>query len=327
VQAMVLHAVGKALTLESVADPWPSPGQLQIRVEACGVCRSDLHIVDGDLRSPKLPLILGHEIIGRVMRLGAGVTGFEIGQRVGVPWLGSTCGTCSYCSAYHENLCDHASFTGYDIDGGYAELCVADAEYCFPVSDNSSAVEMAPFLCAGLIGYRSLRMAGDAKRIGIFGFGAAAHLIAQVAVFEKRQIYAFTRSGDDKAQAMARELGCVWASGSNEMPPDLLDAAILFAPVGDLVPTALRVVRKGGIVICGGIHMSVIPTFEYALLWGERSIKSVANLTRRDAVEFLQLAAKIPVVAQVTVFPLREANEALNRLRAGTITGAAVLVP
>jgi alcohol dehydrogenase, propanol-preferring len=324
---MVLHAVGTPLILERLPDPVPSRGQLQIRVEACGICRTDLHIVDGDLRSPKLPLILGHEIIGRVACIGSGVTGFAIGQRVGVPWLGSTCGACTYCSAQQENLCDQAQFTGYNIDGGYAELCVAEASYCFPVSDGSSAAEMAPFLCAGLIGYRSLRMAGDAQRIGIFGFGAAAHLITQVAVSEKRQVYAFTRAGDDKAQAMARELGCVWASDSDDLPPDSLDAAIIFAPVGALVPAALKSIRKAGTVICGGIHMSIIPAFEYELLWGERSIKSVANLTRRDAIEFLELAASIPVSAQITVFPLRQVNEALIRLRAGTITGAAVLVP
>jgi alcohol dehydrogenase, propanol-preferring len=326
-RAMVLHATGEPLVDGVLPDPEPLPGQLLVRVEACGVCRTDLHIIDGDLKPPKLPLIPGHEIVGRVVRSGAGVPGFSAGQRVGVPWLGSTCGACDFCNNKQENLCDHARFTGYDINGGYAEFCVADARYCFPVDDSANASDIAPLLCAGLIGYRSLRMVGDARRIGIFGFGAAAHLITQVVVSERRQIYAFTRPGDIAAQNLARDLGCRWAAGSDEMPPDLLDAAIIFAPVGALIPTALSTVRKGGMVVCGGIHMSVIPSFEYGLLWGERTIKSVANLTRQDAVDFLSLSQNIPVVAKTTVFSLRQANEALNMLRAGTITGAAVLIP
>jgi alcohol dehydrogenase, propanol-preferring len=318
-RAMVLHATGEPLVDEILPDPEPLPGQLLVRVEACGVCRTDLHIIDGDLKSPKLPLIPGHEIVGRVVRSGTGVLGFPTGQRVGVPWLGSTCGACDFCVGMQENLCDHARFTGYDINGGYAEFCAADARYCFPINDNANACDIAPLFCAGLIGYRSLRMVGDVKRIGIFGFGAAAHLITQV--------YAFTRPGDRAAQDLARDLGCKWAAGSGEMPPDLLDAAIIFAPVGALIPRALSTVRKGGIVVCGGIHMSDIPSFEYNLLWGERSIKSVANLTRQDAVDFLNLAQKIPVVAKITLFSLGQANEALNMLRAGTMTGAAVLMP
>lgn len=326
-KAMVLHRSGEPLRLELVPDPEPASGQVLIRIEACGVCRTDLHIVDGDLRHAKLPLIPGHEIVGRVVRTGFGVTGFEPGVRVGVPWLGSTCGACFYCAGGRENLCDHARFTGYDLDGGYAVLCTADANYCFPIDGLVNAVALAPLLCAGLIGYRSSRMAGDAQRIGIFGFGAAAHLIAQVAMFEKRQVYAFTRPGDIAAQAMARDLGCVWTGGSDEAPSDELDAAIIFAPIGALVPAALKRVRKGGIVVCGGIHMSTIPAFEYELIWGERSICSVANLTRQDAIEFLKLASRVPVVAQTIAFPLHETNAALSRLRAGTITGASVLVP
>ncbi len=326
-RAMVLHRPGEKLRLETVPDPEPAPNELLIRVEACGVCRTDLHIADGDLKKPKLPLIPGHEIVGRVVRAGFGVTGFAPGMRVGVPWLGSTCGECDYCENQNENLCDAARFTGYDLDGGYAEFCTADSRYCFPLDEAASAAGLAPLLCAGLIGYRALRLAGDAERIGIYGFGAAAHLITQVALFEERIVYAFTRPGDVMAQIMARELGCEWASGSDEAPPEELDAAIIFAPVGSLVPVALKAVRKGGTVVCGGIHMSTIPAFEYELLWGERVLRSVANLTRQDASEFLELARTVPVVAQTTVFPLHEANEALDRLRAGTIAGAAVLVP
>ena len=326
-RAMVLHRAGEPLRLETLPDPEPAPGQVLIRVEACGVCRTDLHIVDGDLTRPKLPLIPGHEIVGRVVRNGAGVTGFAPGLRVGVPWLGSTCGACDYCREDRENLCDFAAFTGYDLDGGYAEYCTADARYCFALDEEAAAASLAPLLCAGLIGCRSLRLAGEAGRIGIYGFGAAAHLIAQVAIFDNRDVLAFTRPGDAAAQRLALGLGCSWAGGSDEAPPELLDAAIIFAPVGALVPQALKALRKGGTVVCGGIHMSRIPAFDYDLLWGERVIRSVANLTRQDAVEFLELARTIPVVPQTTVFPLAEANIALDRLRGGEISGAAVLVP
>ena len=326
-RAMILHKAGEPLRLETVPDPEPAPGQVLIAVEACGVCRTDLHIVDGDLKHPKLPLIPGHEIVGRVVRLGAGVTGFTTGMRVGVPWLGSTCGACDYCAEGQENLCDFAAFTGYDINGGYAEFCTADARYCFALDEKADAASLAPLLCAGLIGYRSLKCAGDAASVGIYGFGAAAYLLAQVANFDDRDVFAFTRPGDGETQSLARSLDCVWAGGSDELPPEPLDAAIIFAPAGELVPTALKAVRKGGTVVCGGIHMSRIPAFDYELLWGERSIRSVANLTRQDAVEFLELARTIPVVPRTVAFPLAEANEALARLRAGTISGAAVLIP
>lgn len=326
-RAMILHKSGEPLRYETVPDPEPGPGQILIQVEACGVCRTDLHIVDGELAHPKLPLIPGHEIVGRVVRCGAGVTGFAPGLRVGVPWLGSTCGSCGYCEEGRENLCDFAAFTGYDINGGYAEYCTADARYCFALPDRGDAVSLAPLLCAGLIGYRALRLAGEADRIGIYGFGAAAHLMAQVAAFDDRDVYAFTRPGDGVAQALARSLGCLWAGGSDEAPPEPLDAAIIFAPVGSLVPAALRAVCKGGTVVCGGIHMSTIPAFGYDLLWGERVLRSVANLTRQDAVEFFEIARLIPIVAQTTRFPLSEANEALAQLRQSSISGAAVLVP
>lgn len=326
-RAMVLHSPGQKLQLEDVPDPEPTASQILIAVEACGVCRTDLHIVDGELNQPKLPLIPGHEIVGGVVRAGDGVTGFKAGMRVGVPWLGSTCGICSYCRMGRENLCDSALFTGYTLDGGYAELCVADVKYCFPMDEGAASKSLAPLLCTGLIGYRALRLAGDVRRIGIYGFGAAAHLIAQVAVFESRDVYAFTRPGDADAQIMARELGCQWASGSEGAPPELLDAALIFAPVGSLVPVALKAVRKGGTVVCGGIHMSMIPAFGYELLWGERTLCSVANLTRQDAVEFIELARTIPVVAKTTVFPLVQANDVLDRLRSGKITGAAILIP
>ena len=326
-RAMVLHRAGDKLRLEKLADPEPATGQLLIEVEACGVCRTDLHIIDGDLKSPKFPLVLGHEIVGRIKAIGAGVVGFSLGTRVGVPWLGYACGSCEFCNDGHENLCDRAKFTGYDLNGGYAELCVADARFCFQLETDVSAANLAPLLCAGLIGYRSLRLAGDAKRLGIYGFGAAAHLITQVAVNEQREVYAFTRPGDKSAQNLAMELGRIAAFGSDQVPPEPLDATIIFAPVGVLVPTALRAVRKGGKVVCGGIHMSKIPAFEYELLWGERSICSVANLTRDDAIEFLELARKIPIAAKTTTFPLAMANEALELVRNGQITGAAVLVP
>lgn len=325
-RAMVLHRAGEQLRYETVADPEPAPGQVLIHVEACGVCRTDLHILDGELTRPKLPLIPGHEIVGRVVRAGAGVSGLEPGQRVGIPWLGSTCGACDYCIEGRENLCDFAAFTGYDINGGYAEYCAADARYCFALDEGTNAAMQAPLLCAGLIGYRALKQAGEAGSIGIFGFGAAAHLMAQVANFDNRDVYAFTRPGDIAAQALAMSLDCAWAGGADEDPPELLDAAIIFAPLGELVPKALSAVRKGGTVVCGGIHMSTIPAFDYSLLWGERVIRSVANLTRQDATEFLILARTIPVVAETTVFPLADANIAISQLRAGSISGAAVLV-
>jgi propanol-preferring alcohol dehydrogenase len=301
--------------------------QLLLKVAACGVCRTDLHVADGELSRPKLPLILGHEIVGRVEAMGAEVEGFSLGDRVGVPWLGYTDGTCNYCQAGRENLCDHPLFTGYQIDGGYASYTVADARYAFHLPDRYSDVEAAPLLCGGLIGYRALKLAGDGKRLGIYGFGAAAHIVAQVARHQGREVYAFSRPGDSSAQAFARELGAAWSGGSDEPPPDKLDAAIIFAPVGALVPVALASLRKGGVVVCGGIHMSDIPTFPYDLLWEERVIRSVANLTREDAREFLALAPQIPVKTTVVPMKLEQANEALDRLRQGELTGAAVLVP
>jgi propanol-preferring alcohol dehydrogenase len=298
-----------------------------VKVSACGVCRTDLHVVEGELTEPKLPIIPGHEIVGRVEAIGPGVTRFRAGDRVGIPWLGHTCGTCGYCTGGHENLCDTPRFTGYQIDGGYAEYTTAEAGYCFALPERYSDIEAAPLLCAGLIGYRSLRMAGEAVRVGIYGFGAAAHIIAQVARHQGRSIYAFTRPGDAEAQAFAKEIGCVWAGGSDVAPPVPLDAAIVFAPVGALVPAALAAVRKGGTVVLGGIHMSDIPAMPYSLLWGERVIRSVANLTRADAEEFLALAGDTPIRTHVTPFPLSAANDALARLREGRLTGAAVLVP
>jgi propanol-preferring alcohol dehydrogenase len=321
---MVLVAPRRPLEVRELPDPSPRPGQVLLRVRACGVCRTDLHVADGELPDPKLPLVLGHEIVG-VVEQGGGR--FQEGARVGVPWLGFTCGECAHCRAGRENLCDRARFTGYQIDGGYAELTVADERYCFPLPDRYSDVEAAPLLCAGLIGSRSLRMAGDARRLGLYGFGAAAHLIAQVAQAEGREVYAFTSPRDVDAQRLALSLGAVWAGSSLEMPPAELDAAILFAPVGSLVPQALRAVRKAGVVVCAGIHMSDIPSFPYRLLWGERVVRSVANLTRRDAEEFLAMAARVPLKAHVTPRPLGEANEALASLRAGAVVGAAVLVP
>jgi propanol-preferring alcohol dehydrogenase len=296
-------------------------------VEACAVCRTDLHVIDGELPGPKLPLIPGHEIVGRVARAGANARRFAIGDRIGIPWLARTCGVCRYCTAGMENLCDDPLFTGYTRDGGYAELCIADERFCVPVPESYTDMEAAPLLCAGLIGYRSLVMTGQSQRVGIFGFGAAAHLITQVAVYEGREIYAFTRTGDREAQDFARSLGAHWAGNSMELPPVPLDAAIIFAPAGELVPFALRTVRKGGIVVCGGIHMSDIPQFPYELLWGERRICSVANLTRRDAQDFMAIAPKVPVRAHFESFPLSDANEALSRLRRGQLRGAAVLIP
>jgi propanol-preferring alcohol dehydrogenase len=296
-------------------------------VAACAVCRTDLHVVDGELSNPKLPLVPGHEIVGRVEEVGAGVTNFQVGDRVGIPWLGWTCGECEYCLSARENLCERARFTGYTIDGGYAEFTVAAARFAFPIPDTFDDVSAAPLLCAGLIGYRSLRKAGDAKRLGIYGFGAAAHIIAQVARYEGRDVFAFTRPGDTDAQEFARGLGAHWTGGSDEMPPQALDAAIIFAPIGALVPAALRVLKRGGRVVCGGIHMSDIPAFPYRDLWHERTISSVANLTRRDGEEFLKLAPRVPIRTQTQAFPLEQANEALAALRSGKLRGAAVLVP
>jgi propanol-preferring alcohol dehydrogenase len=326
-RAMQLHAPGTALVATDLPVPHPGPGQLLIRVSACGVCRTDLHVVDGDLKDGPLPIVPGHEIVGTVMRSGDGATAFTKGDRVGVPWLGHTCGVCDYCRGGRENLCDNARFTGYHIDGGYAEYAVADERFCFAIPDMYSDVEAAPLLCAGLIGYRSLVMAGDAERLGIYGFGAAAHIIAQVARHQGRRVFAFTREGDTEGQAFARSLGAEWAGASGEPPPALLDAAIIFAPVGSLVPVALRATAKGGTVVCAGIHMGDIPSFPYEILWGERVVRSVANLTRRDAEEFLALAPQVPVRTATETFPLSAANDALARLRSGDITGAAVLVP
>jgi propanol-preferring alcohol dehydrogenase len=324
-RAMVLNDPRMPLQEVELPLPRPGPGQILIRVHACGVCRTDLHVVDGELAEPKLPLVPGHEIVGDITEIGEGVERFQVGERVGVPWLGFTCGTCPYCLAGRENLCDRARFTGYQIDGGYADYTVADQRYCFDVPAHYTDAEAAPLLCAGLIGYRSLVLAGDARRLGLYGFGAAAHIIAQVACYQGREVYAFTRAGDHEGQGFARHLGAVWAGDSASLPPTELDAAILFAPVGELVPAALRAVAKGGIVVCAGIHMSDIPSFPYHLLWGERIVRSVANLTRRDGEEFLDLAGRVPVRAVVQKFPLRDANLALNQLRNGRIHGAAVL--
>ncbi len=321
-RAMVLEAPGPPLRLVELADPEPGPGQLLIRVRACGVCRTDLHIVDGDLAEPKLPLVPGHQIVGDVVRGGER---FDTGDRVGVPWLGWTCGECRYCLAGQENLCDRARFTGYDVDGGYAELAVADERFCFPVPEGYPDEQAAPLLCAGLIGYRSLRLAGDGEALGLYGFGASAHIVCQVAVAQGRRVFAGTRAGDEETQAFARSLGAVWAGDASAGPPEELDAVIVFAPVGALVPAALRAVRKGGSVVCAGIHMSDIPSFPYELLWGERVVRSVANLTRGDGEEFLALAPTVPVRTEVETFPLEEANEALGRLRRGELRGAAVL--
>jgi propanol-preferring alcohol dehydrogenase len=322
---MVLAAAHAPLALVERDVPAPGADEVLVRVDACGVCRTDLHIVDGELTQPRLPLVPGHEVVGRVEALGKGVSSFAIGDRVGIPWLGATCGACPYCREHHENLCDAPQFTGYTRDGGYADHVVARADYCFRLPDAFDAVHAAPLLCAGLIGYRALAMAGDAPRLAIYGFGAAAHLVAQVAVWQKREVYAFTKPGDVEGQAFARSLGCAWAAGSDAAPPQPFDAALIFAPVGALVPAALRHARKGGIVVCAGIHMSRIPAFPYDILWGERVVRSVANLTRRDGEEFLALAARVPVRTTVEVFPLAEANAALEAVRSGRVHGAAVL--
>lgn len=326
-KAMVLREQRTPLALEERRLPVPGPGEIRIRVEACAVCRTDLHVVDGDLPHPKLPLIPGHEIVGRVEVFGSGVTGLQAGERVGIPWLGHTCGHCPYCRSGHENLCDDPLFTGYTLDGGFATHAVADAAYAFKLPDNADPVALAPLLCAGLIGWRSLVAAGDGQKIGIYGFGAAAHIIAQVCVWQGRKVFAFTRPGDLSAQDFARFLGAIWAGGSDESAPELLDAAIIFAPVGYLVPLALKAVRKGGRVVCGGIHMSDIPQFPYRLLWGERQILSVANLTRQDAHDSLAIAPKAGIKTETVVYPLETANEALADLRQGRLQGAAVLVP
>jgi len=325
-RAMVLEKIGQPLALRDLLKPKPGHGQLLVRVNTCAVCRTDLHIVDGELPNPKLPLILGHQIVGRVEQIGESVDGFATGDRVGIPWLGWTDGDCIYCRSDRENLCDRAKFTGYTIDGGYAGFTVADARYCFHLPPDYGDAEVAPLLCAGMLGYRSYRKTGDARRLGIYGFGNAAHLIAQVALYQRKEIFAFTRPGDKAGQDAARSLGAVWAGGSDEMSPERLDAAIIFAPVGALVPAALRALAKGGIVVCGGIHMSDIPSFPYVDLWNERVISSVANLTRRDGEEFLRIATRIPVKTKLKTFPLEEANTALDKFRAGKLEGTAVLV-
>jgi propanol-preferring alcohol dehydrogenase len=325
---MILEKPGAPLRLLEKPDPIPGPGQVLVKILACGVCRTDLHVVDGDLTEPKLPIIPGHEIIGTISALGEGVDHFKLGERVGIPWLGRTCGCCFYCESGAENLCDEPGFTGYQIDGGFADVTVADARFCFPIGDDFSDAELAPWMCAGLIGYRSLSMAGsNSGWIGIYGFGAAAHIVTQVARYQNREIYAFTSPGDLAAQEFALEMGAVWAGGSDRAAPVELDAAIIFAPVGPLVPVALRAVRKGGIVVCGGIHMSDIPGFPYNILWGERVLRSVANLTRQDAIDFLELAPKIPIRTRIEEFALEDANLALEALRSGNLTGAAVLIP
>lgn len=324
-RAMVFSRVGQPLELTDLTIPKPQTHQVLLKVSACGVCRTDLHIVDGELDKPKLPLILGHQIVGTVVKTGKQANKYPLGTRVGVPWLGHTCNCCRYCLTGKENLCDRALFTGYDLNGGYAEYAVADENFCFPIADSFSDLQAAPLLCAGLIGYRSYRMSEDAQKIGFYGFGAAAHILIQVAKYQNKQVYAFTRSGDLKGQQFALDLGAVWAGGSDELPPEELDAAIIFAPVGKLVPAALKAVCKGGIVVCAGIHMSDIPSFPYRVLWEERVLRSVANLTRQDGEEFLALAPQVPIKTEVTAFPLSEANEALNALRSGKINGAAVI--
>jgi alcohol dehydrogenase, propanol-preferring len=324
-RAMILERQGEPLRPADIPGPRPGPLQLLIRVEACGICRTDLHVVDGDLKEPKLPLVPGHQIVGVVAGMGASVEGFRLGERVGVPWLGAACGECRYCRSEQENLCDRAAYTGYQLDGGFAEECVADARFCLRIPEGQEAVAVAPWLCAGLIGYRSLRMVGDGERLGFFGFGASAHILIQIARHQGRSVYAFTRAEDAQSQAFARELGAVWAGAAEEPAPVALDAAIIFAPAGELVPRALRSVRKGGVVVCAGIHMSDIPSFPYSVLWGERVLRSVANLTRKDGEEFLRVAAVVPIRTETTIYPLEQANQALGDLRAGRLQGAAVL--
>jgi alcohol dehydrogenase, propanol-preferring len=324
-QAMVLKQPGAALEWAELPDREPAAGEIRVRIAACGVCRTDLHVLDGELPNPKLPIIPGHEIVGRVERIGSGVDGLEIGQRVGIPWLGFTCGICRYCRAGRENLCDRPLFTGYTRDGGYATATIADARYAFPLGEAGSDEALAPLLCAGLIGWRSLTLAGEARSLGLYGIGAAGHIVAQVARWQGRSIFAFTRPGDLAAQAFARRLGASWTGGSDELPPEPLDAAIIYATAGELVPRALAAVRKGGRVVCAGIHMSDIPSMPYSLLWEERQLLSVANLTRQDGIDFLRLAPQIGIVTHTTGYPLREANQALADLRAGRFEGAAVL--
>ena len=326
-RAMVLDVPQRPLRLADLPQPAPASGEVLVRIGACAVCRTDLHVLDGELKQPKLPLVPGHEIVGTVVEKGERVERFNAGDRVGIPWLGWTCGECRYCRAGHENLCELARFTGYTLDGGYAEFALADERFCFLIPDSYSDAEAAPLLCAGLIGYRSLVKTGDARRVGLYGFGAAAHIVAQILRHQGREIYAFTRPGDREAQQFAKALGAMWAGDSDVLPPEPLDAAIIFAPVGNLVPLALEAVAKGGMVVCGGIHMSAIPGFPYELLWHERTICSVANLTRRDGEEFLALAPRVPVHTTVQTFPLAAANEVLQHLRAGKIQGAAVLLP
>ncbi len=325
--AMLLKKIGTALEWTELADPQPGPGEIRVKIAACGVCRTDLHVVDGELPDPKVPIIPGHEIVGRIDLLGPGVEGLRVGERVGVPWLGHTCGVCSYCVGGQENLCDHPLFNGYTRNGGYSTAMIADARFGFPLGEAGDDVALAPLLCAGLIGWRSLKIAGVGKKLGLYGFGAAAHIVAQVAKWQGRSVFAFTRPGDVTTQVFARSLGATWAGGSDEMPPESLDAAIIFATVGELVPLALKAVRKGGRVVCAGIHMSDIPRFPYSLLWAERQLVSVANLTRQDGLDFLPLATKIGIVTATTRYPLDQANQALADLRAGRFDGAAVLVP
>jgi len=323
---MILKEPGQRLEPANLPIPEPEPGQVRVKVNVCGVCRTDLHVVDGELTEPKLPIVPGHQIVGIVDKMGEGVDEFAVGDKVGIPWLGGSCGTCDFCRAGDENLCDKSKYTGYQIDGGFAEYCLVDRRFAFPIPSGYPDLQAAPLLCAGLIGYRALRMAGEAKRIGFYGFGAAAHILSQVCVWQGREVYAFVRHGDDSSKEFARHLGAVWTGYSDEPSPVELDATIIFAPVGELVPASLRAVRKGGIVVCAGIYMSDIPSFPYSILWGERSIKSVANLTRRDGEEFLALAPKVPVKTEVTAYPLAKANEALDDLRHGRFNGAAVVV-
>lgn len=326
-QAMMLKALRAPLQWTELPDPQPGPGEIRVKIAACGVCRTDLHVVDGELPDPRTPIIPGHEIVGRIDAIGPNVEGLHLGQRVGIPWLGHTCGMCPYCSGGHENLCDRPLFTGYSRDGGFATAAIADARYAFPLGEAGTDIALAPLLCAGLIGWRSLVTAGDGKRLGLYGFGAAAHIVAQIARWQERSVFAFTRPGDGSSQDFARSLGAAWAGGSDETPPESLDAAIIYAPLGNLVPLALKAVRKGGRVVCAGIHMSDIPGFPYSLLWEERQLVSVANLTRQDGTEFLSLAPEIGIVTQTSIYRLDEANEALADLRAGKFEGAAVLVP